>query len=370
MYSVEILDPVGRYLKRLDNIVELQVARAVNQIGKASIRVIDDVHPDFWRRDLRFRIYQLNPSGSPYLLGNTVWFARKFTWDIETDTWLINEMHDTLGLLDRRIVAYSEETLQADKILDNGNEDKADNLIRAFVRENFGSAAIDSSRDLSTYLTVESDLDMMPSFSQKTAAWAQVWSTLTDLVNDAGSQGVNLYLDIVPSGDNKFLFRVFKDKLGVDRTNTYPALVFGPEYKNLTNLTLTWDYSQELNFAYVGGDGQKEERLIETVQEDTRIDKSPFNRFETFVDGSDELDSLLLQSMGRTALHKATPRLILEGDTVNTPMVQFGRDYFYGDLVRAAVKGYTFPCLVDAFDISYSQGNNDVKVRMRGEVAI
>lgn len=367
MYSAEFFDPLGNPLGQLGEVLEVQAARSANSIGKASIRLgRSSVGPGTWRRDMRVKIYRSLPGGKSYLLGNTVWFARKFSWNATTDTWLLNEMHDTLGLLNRRLVAYPEETLQADKILDNGNEDEIDNLMRAYVRENMGSLATDTTRDLSAYFTVEAD-QSLASLGEKTAAWAELFSTLNDLINDAASLGTKLYMEVVPMAQEKFQFRVFKDKLGVDRTGTVPALIFGPEYKNLSEVGLTWDYSTELTYAYVGGDGEAEGRLIETVSDATRMAKSVFNRWETFVDGRDELDSTVLQTLGRVELRKATPKLILEGQVLDTPAVQFGRDYFYGDMVKAAVKGFTFSCLIDAFSVTYGEGREELQVRLRGE---
>jgi hypothetical protein len=368
-YFLSFADPYGNSMNLQPKVLEVQAARSVNTVGSATVRIAVDVPFDFWRRDMRVKIYRRAGSGTPYLLGNTVWLARKFIWDETTENWIIEGMADSLSIINRRIIAYTEDTLYADKIIDNGSDDPADNVMKEFIRENYGASAVDPERDLSTYLTIADDHSLGPVI-EKTAAFQDTFGVLTDIVSDAQALGTNLFFDLLPINQGKWLFEVFKDKLGADRANNRPFAQFGPEYKNLADLQLIWDYSEEATFAYIGGDGEGAGRLLITQEDEVRTSKSPFNRIEIFVDGRDEVDETIMDTLGRTELNKRTPRLKLSAKALDTPQLQFGRNYFYGDLVRVTVANFVFSCLVNAFSVSYSEGKEEMDVQLTGEIAI
>lgn len=368
-YYLAFADAFGNDIKLQPKVLEVQAARSVNTVGSATVRLAIDVPFDFWRRDMRVKIYRRTGSGTPYLLGNTSWLARKFIWDNDTENWIIESMPDILSILNRRIVAYTEETFYADKIIDNGNEGPADDLMKAFIRENYGTLALDTARDLSAYLDIADDHSLGPTL-EKTAAFQDIFGVLTDLVNDAEAQGTKLYFELLPTSGNKFTFEVFEDYIGSDRANNRPFAQFGPEYKNLSEMQLTWDYTEEATFAYIGGDGEGAGRLLITQEDTVRSNKSPFNRIEIFVDGRDEVDETIMDSLGRIELNKRTPRLKLMAKALDTPILQFGRNYFYGDLVRVSVGNFIFNCLVSAFSVSYQEGREDLDVQLTGDLAI
>lgn len=368
-YYAAFADPFGNAIHLQPKVLEVQAARSVNTVGSATVRLAVDVPFDFWRRDMRVKLYRRTGSGTPYLLGNTVWLTRRFIWDETTQNWILEGMQDALSILNRRIVAYTEETDYAEKLIDYGNEDTADNLMKAFIRENYGSLALDTARDLSAYITVADNHSLAP-VVEKTAAFEEIFSVLTDLINDADAQGTKLYFDLLPTSGDKFLFEVFKDRLASDRANNRPFAQFGPEYKNLADMQLTWDYSDEATFAYIGGDGEGAGRLLITQEDAVRLSKSPFNRIEVFVDGRDEVDEGVMDSLGRVELNKRTPRLRLTGKAIDTPQLMFGRNYFYGDLVRVSVNNFVFNCLVNAFSVTYQEGREELDVQLSGELAI
>lgn len=368
-YRVVIRDPQGENPRTVGNAISIEASRAINTIGAATIILPDEYNPYQWQRDTQFEIWRVSSGGFPYLLGNTIWFGRKFVWQYSQKRWAINCL-DTNCLLDRRIIAYTGETDFAEKIPDWGSDGPADNLMREFVRENLGSDVENAFRDLSAYFEIEEDRSLAP-VTQKEASFQELWGVLTSLADDAKELGVPLYFNVDPTVDGKFRFRVSTGALGQDRTLLSAPIVFGPAYKNLTDIEIEWDYTEEKTVVYAGGDGEGAVKLWVAVGDASRSRKSPFGRLETFIDIRDQDDENLLTAEARAELAKHRPKLRLTGLAVDTPTMQFGRDYFYGDRVSAIVGDLRFDCLVDAFSVSYQEGReSDLSIRLNGETTL
>lgn len=367
-YSIALLNAQGQNVRSIHNVTSLQAARALNTVGTGKLVLPDEFPMDFWQRDMRFKIYRRMGSGPRYLLGNTVWLTRKFRRSISGKFWEI-DIRDSLDLLSRHVVAYKNETVYAEKTIVNGNNDEADNLMKAFVRENYGNLAVDTTRDLSDYFIVEEDKSL-GQIVEKSASYQEVFGVLTALANDSAERGTKLYFDLMPDASDKLIFRVFKNKLGQDRTSGSGAAHFGPQFNNLTDILVEWDYTDEYTVVYVGGMGEGAARLVEEETDPTRILKSPFGRRETFLDVNDVDVATVLEEEGKSHLWKHTPRLRLNATAVDTPALQFGRNYFYGDLVKVSVDNFAFSCLVDAFSVNYEAQKEQLDVRLRGETEL
>lgn len=364
-YVVTVQDAYGSELGALQ-LTSLSIARAANTVGKATLIVPDQYLSSFWHRDIRFKVWRSVSNGPRYLLGGTVWLGQKFSKNFTQKTWTI-EAEDLNSVLKRRIIAYPNGTIYADKTIEEGLDDAADNLMKAFVRENYGTLATDTDRNNATYLNVEPDLSL-GQIVEKSVSFRELFATCTELANDSAELGTNLYFDVIPDANDKFTFRVFKDKLGVDRT-TIP-ISFGPAFRNLSDIELIWDYGNETTVAYVGGDGKDAARLIATVEDAPRSAKSPFGRREIFVDGGDQDLETVLEEEGRSALRKGTPRILVSGRAIDTPRTQFGRDFFYGDLVKVAIDQLDVACHIDAFSVSYDGATENLDIRLRGETEL
>lgn len=369
-YTATVQDPFGFGLDRVGQIVELRAARAVNSVGSATLVLPDKYLPSYWRKDMRFKFYRRSFGGRRYLLGNTIWLARRFKktgkfWEIG--------LQDACSVLTRHIVAYKQETTHAEKTLLMGTADEADNLIKQFLRENMGALSLqDQDRNLGNHMYVEDNKNLGP-VVEKTASYAEIFGTLTGLVNDAAELGTKLYFDMFlepnPLPNTIYpeilAFRVFKDYLGTDRAT---VAHFGPQFNNLTDIELEWNYEDEYTAVYAGGMGQGATRLVVLEKDDVRIRQSPFGRRETFIDVNDVDVESVLSDEAKAKLHKNKPKVVLTAKAVDTPQLQFGRDYFYGDLVKASVDTFDFTPLIDAFSVTYAGGKEELDIRLRGEL--
>lgn len=365
-YSIQAADAYGHHQSSLITIDQLQAARAVNSIGSATLVVPDEFDPSFFKRDMRFKIYRRAYSGPRYLLGNTVWLGRKFTQSVTGKFWTIS-LKDANSILERPIIAYPAETTYAEKTILQGEDDAADNLMKAFVRENLGTDAVDTLRDRTAYLTVEENKGLGATV-EKTASYAKLFPTLQALANDSAARGVNLYFDVLHHIDEKLIFKVYKDYLGADLATGPKPAYFGPQFKNLTDVELEWNYEDEHTVCYAGGMGTGAARLVVTQKDDARILSSPWGRSEFFIDVNDVDVDTVLQSEAYADLYKHTPKISLTANAIDTPGLLFGRNYFYGDRVLAAVGNLQFTCLISAFSVRYERNKEDLTVKLQGEL--
>lgn len=364
-YNVTVLDPGGGNERQIAGLLEVQVARSFNTVGNATFQFSDRYYrPSDWVPNMRFKVFRRTPTGTYRLLGNTVWFLKQPIWHYSSKTWEI-KTEDTISILNNPLVAYTSDTLYADKTIDNGNYDYADNLLKAYVRENMGSLAQDGARNLEAYLTVDGNSSLGP-LTEKTASFQELLSVLTSICQDAEGQGVPIYFDVVPSGEQTFVFRTYKDFLGQDKTTGPGAVSFGTSWNNLTEIDIAWDYATQVTVAYVGGVGDGAGRLIEKVEDRDALLRNPFARIERFVDMKDEDRSSVLQAAGRTYLAKQKAKATLTGRVIDTPYFVFGRDFDYGDQVRAAVGTFEFISVLSAFSAHWTGGKEELDLRLKG----
>lgn len=369
-YNVVLSSVLGVDIGEAYPLVSLQAARSFNTIGSLTMRVKDDHFPPwFWRKNMRLKVYRSSDNGPYALLGNTVWLLKSALWLYSEGEWEITAK-DTLSIVDGPLVAYTQDTIYADKTFENGNQDTPENLMRIYVSENMGVDALDTERDRSDYLDVEALHGFGGAETGKTASYQELFSVLTSLASDSEAAGFPLIMDVVPVADERFEFRVRKEYLGSDRTTGEGKISFSSNLNNLTDVQMLWDYSIEATVAIVGGIGDGAGRFITTVKNDVRINDNPFNRVERFVDMSDELDESVLETEGGIFLQKNSSKLIVTAQVVDVPGLRFGKDYFYGDKVTVTAGSYEIPCVLNAFSTSWSGGEEQLDLRLKGELAV
>ena len=366
-YNLVMLDQNAKSIGSI-NATGFSIALKENTIGALVLTMLEDFGIDQLPRDTMFEVWRKPNGGEWGILGNTRFFLRKATmvynspdnnyWDIACDS--------ALGILARRIVGYKRTTSYADKTLETGANGTADDLIKAYARENFGTLATDTDRDLSTYLTIDADTSEGYS-TEKEAAYMNVLEVIDDLAENSANNDINIYYDVVNYGSK---FRLFTkiDRLGVDRTRgSNSPVIFSTELGNITDVKLETDYSDEKNFCYVGGENQDALRLIEEVSDITRIAKSPYNRAEVFHDARELGVPSVLQEEGSTRLEQHRPKIKVSARTVDTNLYRFGKDYDYGDTVTVSVAKSEFTCHVTSVTIKVTGGKEDIDIRLEGE---
>jgi len=280
--------------------------------------------------------------------------------------------YSLLDLLRRRIVAYKADTAQASMT------DQADDMIKAIVKDNLGSDAI-AARNLTSVgggFTIQADLadgaSITKAFSHK-----NVLEICREIAAASAQAGTEVFFDIIPTATNTgtgglaFQFQTFTGQRGSDRTadSDTPAFV-GTSWGNLQNGSLESDYSDEINYGYVLGQGDESSRETAEVTDAVRSGMSIWNRCEGTKDArnTEQGDTAALTGDGNTYLAENMPKFRFGGDIVETPAFRYGRDFFHGDRVTAAYGGYMVDCLISTVTVSRdSEGNEQISAKLEVE---
>ena len=133
-------------------------------------------------------------------------------------------------------------------------------------------------------------------------------------------------------GDIQFHFSgtTFDCKVLTDKTS---SIIFSRDLENILNVSRRVEAPQT-NYIYAGGQGEGVAREFFEVQDSQSV--LDFGRIEEFYDYRQATgEELYTASLGR--LEEKKSKTAIEVKTVNTPSIQYGRDYEIGDIVKVIV---------------------------------
>ena len=325
-YQVTLLSPYGMPLALLEGFSLLDYVRVVNDVGSLVI-VLPEIYDQYLfssedvARDNRIEVNRQIGSGLFKRDMDTQWLTSKGNKILNERGERLTKITcvDLMQLLSRRIVAYNSGAAQASKT------DQADDIMKAIVRENFGSLATDTDRDWSAYLSIEADFGLGQSIS-KAFSRRKVLPVLKELANASYQAGTYIAFDIVATSQTAMLFRTFAGQRGIDRRHPsgIDPIILSPEFGNLANVDRGYDHSNEITYAYAGGQGEGASRLIRTSSDTTRIGQSPFGRIEGFADARTTGDPTQVQDEARSLVKQNVPRNTFSGKIVETPSTIYG----------------------------------------------
>lgn len=362
LYSVWLLTPTRTKIALIDRLIRLQLRLTVNTIGFAEL-ILPTPFPLSWvQEDSCLKIWRQTPGGKKYLEGDTLWYIRD--WDqsltergelaISIQAYTANEQ------LDRAIVDYAAETAYAQKT------DNIDNLMKAIVRENLGSLATNGARDFSNWLTVEPDAGAGPTIT-RAFAWRNIYATLRELAQDADKLGNPVFFDIVMSGAG-LEFRTYTGQRGVDHSSSGAVpVILSPRNGTLSEVRREYMSSMERNVVTVGGRGEGLERAIVRQEETTRLNISPINRRELFVDARNSETTAALEAEAGAAIRNHRPRESFNAKIRDTEAIKYGREYKFGDRIVAEFRGRAVDCRLDSIQIVVERGREEIRAELRAD---
>lgn len=345
----------GQLLGNVPNITRWQYARQSNDIGWFRIECAE-LDKRLLNVDRILEFYRTVGTLRPILLG--VGFLRSWEWKDQPDgsVQMTLEGPDQIDLIARRVVAYNTEAYYK-------KTDYADDMIKAIVRENMGTLALDPwySRGRaydSSLFTVAPDEGQGRSVTKtfqyrntleaiKDAADASTWPSA-----DNNWIGVPIYFDLEYVGPAEFVFKTYANRRGIDRTigtNSIAPIIFSQEAGNLSEPSLKFDYSEEQNIVYGLGPGQGEDRMVDPENDVPRERLSPWNLREGIVPATEESTLLGVAWHAYQAMQDRRPRVVFSGKLVDTPTTRFGVDWGFGDEVTVRYQGFEFDGKVDSF---------------------
>lgn len=282
------------------------------------------------------------------LEGDTAWFIRRPV--IYGDSIKVTA-YSACSLLGRRIVAYYAGSSYTDKV-----GIPWDNLLKEFVRENFGPEATDPDRDLSPWFTVPDNINYGLTH-HKSAAWRNVLATLQEIVDDVRNSGIMCSIDVVRSGATAFEFRVFIGPRGTDHSaSSSSPILISKETKTLAENIIDENWEKESNFIYATGQGMESERLVETASDSARMSISPFNRQEYNRQARQSKTNTSILAEATAALEERRPVRIFSGTIIETEGCRYNVHWNWGDIITAESNGLSFDCYVDSVIVTISEG--------------
>ena len=376
-FVVDQVDLDGNTIKQDIAFDRLDYSRSFSAVGAMTITLGPGYDIGQFERDTLLRVWRTPLGGGTSLEASAIWFVREKSLDLNTG--LISlKCEDQMGLLKRRIVRYRSQTILADHANDGTwvGENEADDMMKDYVRENMGVNAVipplpgvpDTARDLRPYFTVASDESLGP-IVEETASMKNIFATLRSLRDKARSvDGTEIFFDVKANLNGIFEFRTLIGSLGVSQQGSIGGLIFSTENGSLTKAALTWDWKDELTYAYIGIGGHTSSHQVDEYNApDDRDLIGYWNRIETYVPGED-LNNVQFQA--ESVLDASRPKVKLSAETVDTTDIVYGIHYFYGDSVWVQAGGYKFLCHIHAIKNRISAGKESPVVNLVGEIPI
>lgn len=351
-YTARILTPTLGPTSETLQISALRGGIAVGAVGTLIIETPPTKTPRAWRTDTPILLYR-NVDGIPYLVGQTVWFLRsvvqQFSGPNVVQALTFCSAND---LLRRRIVAYAAGSSEAEITSTAAGE----GMVRVVARD-LGANAI-AARDLSAYLTVV-DSAAGATISMQYARRG-VLNVLADMADASANAGQPLWYDVSWDGEG-LRFAVYDDVRGKD-------WAAHGRFAPIDGAWLSFDWQNEANYVYAGGQGEEALREVIEATDSTRATASPFNRIEAWYDRRDISDTTSLTDAANAYLQQHLPRARIGGVTSETREFRYGRDWDIGDRFLIAAHGYTAQADVREVRFSWASGTDIVAASLEGEV--
>jgi len=174
----------------------------------------------------------------------------------------------------------------------------------------------------------------------------------------------------VRTAPGTFEFRTYTGQRGQNhgRSSGDPRLV-GKQYGNLSQATFGTYHADERNVVLVAGQGEEATRALVTRTNTARVGASKWNRREYMKDSRDDSTTASLQADGDAALEEFKPRQLLTGTLHDTPGMQYGIHYWFGDVLSVEAFGFFVDCHVKAVRVKVDQdGGEQLDIKLEGEL--
>jgi len=362
-YEIRRYDTAGNVLDITSAVRKITTVRTENTVGAIDLVLPPKYQYEDFSKCQIIEVWR-EKQGQLELQNETAYFLMDWEFTSSGGERLVRLMgFDANWLLATRIVAYDAGSAQAEMT------DNADDIMKAVVTDNLGGDAT-GTRDISTWLTIASDLSDGQSLT-KAFSRRNVLRVCQELAEASTSLGTRTYFDVVRTGIAEFTFRTYTGQRGVDHgRDSADVRLVGEQYGNFDDITLGTYHSEEINYVYAGGQGTEGDREIVEVSDSDRINVGyPFNRVEGFADARHADTTAGVTAEGNALLRDGMPRQILTGRLNDTPGMQYGIHYGFGDIVSAEAFGYKVDCHVSSVKATYDANNGEtIDVRLRGEI--
>lgn len=224
-----------------------------------------------------------------------------------------------------------------------------------------------SARDWSSRINIQGDLSDGPLVT-KQCAWRNVLTTLQELAKASAEAGVWMAFDMVCEFGQKVDFRTFTTCRGVDHrySAAVPVVISDARGQLQADAVLSYDWSGEATYAYVGGQGQGSTRPVRSAYDQARVGRSPFGRIEAWgeVQSTDGAAGGIIELEAKYLLESMRPRIGIAGRIQDIPGCMYGAHYGYGDYVTVEFIE-RLDCRLDMVHVTVQGGQETIEVELK-----
>lgn len=361
--SLHNIEVPGSAVWHSDNLVKVSYALNINDVTELTVAIPASVSfasgiigrnttAKLWRRPRGARTY--------YIEGDTEWLLTKYerTLTTQDDEAFLTFAHPNV-LLQRRLIAYKQETLYADKTIKNSNDGQTWQMMLAYIDENLGGLCQDVSRIVPNFTTVI-ETDSSNDLRESSAPWRNLLTTLQELSGYKEDGAVRYFFDMrlldgVPT------FRMRPNYLGTDVSD---LVTFGRDFGNLDEIKISEDYGREINVCYAGGAGSGLTQYVEMVYDTLPV---PLLRSENFESMGDIDVATVLHDHGLRYLARNRAKRLLRAKIKDTGSFLYGSSYRHGDLVTLAVGDQAYKCHIYAVSVTADETGETVDIYLDAE---
>lgn len=362
--SLHSLDTPGQTLYTTDAIQSLNYAFNINDVTELQIKLPSKTQfpvgiigrtttCKLWRRPRNLRSF--------YIEGDTEWLLTKYDRKISRDgeEVVLTFAHPNV-ILQRRLIAYKQETLYADKTDANLNTAQTPYLVLAYIDENIGHLCQDVTRIIPDLERIIHAGPVSEDLRECSAPWRNLLTTLQEL-SSYQEDGVTRYYFELRVIDGQPVFRMAPYYLGSDLSET---VTFSQNFGNLGEIQITEDYGREINVCYAGGAGSGLLQYVDIVY--NKI-PNPMLRSEGFESMGDIDVDAVLEDHGLRYLARNRARRLLRAKVQDTGAFLYGTSYRHGDLVSLAVNGQAYKCHIYAVSVTVEERGETVDIYLEAE---
>jgi hypothetical protein len=370
-YEIYLTTDTGVRLAALDNFISLECSRVASSIGSFGMYLPLSFNPDLIAPDRQIQVWR-QPDGGRLGLWR-VYLLRKWKFSTQdSDQMLEIAGPDMNDLLRRRIVAAFAGSAQA------GKTDFADDMMKEIVTQSIadGVAPVPAAGTrVWSNLSIAADLGDGPTIT-RSFPWEKLLTAsnngvLPQLAKAAREAGTEVFFDIVPnvvsSNSITFQFQTFTGQPGQDVSD---RVTFDQADGNMKNPSLEYDYTEEENYIYAGGQGEESDRNIQQVYDSTRYGQSIWGRCEGFADARNQSTDNGVISAGNTHLEEGRSRIRFTAQPLDTTGTRFGIDWDFGYQVGARYLNRQFNSIIRAVSIVVNENGEEIRARLDYEAAI
>lgn len=360
-YEIWLTDDFGARLAPLDNFITLEASKLVNRIASFTMRVPLSFDENLIAPDRMIQVWR-EPTGGKLKLWN-VYFLRRWVFETQGAQEMVTLAGpDINDLLRRRhVIAYAASS-QASKT------DFADDMMKAVVTQSLADGVAptpDAGSRVWADLSVQADLSLGPTITKSfpfdkllTTGGQGVLDVLSRASKEAGNE---VFFEIAPnvvsSNSINFQFRTYINQPGQDVSS---QVTFDQAAGNMRDASLEYDYTDEENYIYGGGQGQEDQRNVQQVSDSDRYLVSQWARCEGFADARNQKTNNGVRESARSKLNEGRPRIRFTATPVDTKGTRFGIDWDWGYLVGTKEKNLQFDSIIRAVTLAVNDTGADL----------